>query len=108
MNTATAVTVDTYSRDWLDENDYALTDKLFRSFNLLNERDWDLAESVGVAVSGDEIVGVIIGYDEICIICQVAWDKQRQGIGRALVQSTGMYAPKQNGAPEFWDAMQDA
>ena len=108
MKTATAITINTYSREWLDENDYALADNLFRSFNLLNERDWDLAETVGIAVCGDEIVGVIVGYDEVCIVCQVAWNKQRQGIGRALVRATGMYAPKQNGAPDFWGAMENA
>lgn len=105
MTTATAVTVDVCSREWLDQNDYALTDRLFRSFNLLSERDWDLAETVGIASVGDEVVGVIIGYDEVCVICQVAWAWQRQGIGRQLVKSTGMYAPKQNGAPEFWESV---
>ena len=103
--TATVISTEKFSREWLDENDYQLTDLLFQKFNLLNERDWELSEEVTIAKDGDEIVGVIIGYDDTCIICQVVWDRQRQGIGTALVKASGMFHPKQNGAPEFWEAM---
>ena len=105
MTTASAVKIENFSREWLDENDYQLTDVLFQQFNLLNERDWELSENVAIAKDGDTVVGVIIGYDDTAIICQVAWDRQRQGIGSALVKASGMFYPKQNGAPEFWEAM---
>ncbi len=103
-----AIKVEAYSREWLDDNEYDLTDKLFQKFDLLNETDWAKADDVAIASIDDELVGVIIGYNDVCLICQVAWDKQRQGIGTALVQKSGMVFPKQNGAPEFWEAMENA
>jgi len=104
----TKVEVELYSREWLDDNEYDLTDKLFQKFDLLNETDWAKADDVAIASIDDELVGVIIGYNDVCLICQVAWDKQRQGIGTALVQKSGMVFPKQNGSPEFWEAMENA
>jgi len=99
------VKVEIYDREWLDENEYELTDILFQKFNLLNEDVWSQSESIGVAFQGNELVGVIVGYDEICIVCQVDENFRRQGIGTSLVQNSGMFAPKQNGAPEFWEAV---
>jgi GNAT superfamily N-acetyltransferase len=100
-----AIKVEAYSREWLDKNKYELTDELFRKFDLLNERDWSNAEEVAIAYSEEEIVGVIIGYFNTCLICQVSEQYRRQGIGTELVKASGLLFPKQNGAPEFWEAM---
>ena len=99
--------VERYSREWLDNNEFNLTDDLFRKFNLLNERDWTRSEEVAIAYSDDDEtpIGVIIGYFNTCLICQVDEKFRRQGVGTSLVKTTGFFYPKQNGAPEFWEAM---
>ena len=97
------ITVEVYAKDYLDENEYELTDTLFRKFNLLNETYWTTAEIVGIAYQDPNIVGVIIGYENTCTVVQVAWDNQRKGIGSKLVKETGLFYPQQNGAPEFWE-----
>jgi hypothetical protein len=101
------LTVELFSREWLDDNEYDLTDKLFQKFDLLNESDWEKADDVAIASIDDEPVGVIIGYGNNCLICQVAWDKQKQGIGTSLVNKSGMIFPKQNGCPEFWEKFEN-
>lgn len=94
-----------YDRNWLDANDYELTDRLFQEFNLLNEDEWAKFEIVGVCLEEGEPVGVIGGYDGVCVICQVLESHRRKGIGTQLVKASGQFYPKQNGAPEFWEAI---
>ena len=96
--------IEIFNKDWLDENDYDLTDELFRVFNLVDEREWSKTETVGIAYVDGEIAGVILtdGY-EVCNIIQVRDEYQRQGIASALVEKTKAYYPRQNGCPEFWD-----
>ena len=97
--------IEIYDRNWLDENDYKLTDLLFEEFNLLNEDEWATFETVGVCLEDGKPVGVIGGYDEVCVICQVSEAHRRKGIGTQLVKASGQFYPKQNGAPEFWEAI---
>jgi GNAT superfamily N-acetyltransferase len=97
--------IEVFDREWLDENDYAATDEIFKLFNLVNEQEWAKTDTVGIAYDDDNIVGVILtdGY-EVCNIVQVLESHQRQGIGRQLVESTKAYYPRQNGSPDFWES----
>ena len=97
--------IEIYDREWLDKNNHELTDRLFQKFNLLNEDEWAKFETVSVCLEEGDPVGVIGGYDEVCVICQVLETHRRKGIGTQLVKASGQFYPKQNGAPEFWEAI---
>lgn len=95
--------VERYSREWLDNNEFDLKNDLFKEFDLLNQHDWNNSEEVAIAYSDETPIGVIIGYFNTCLICQVDEKFRRQGVGTSLVKATGFFYPKQNGVPEFWE-----